>query len=116
MPILDSSIRHIKCDAPECKNEVLYDRKDEKATFENPDNAWLRTTRIVQSADGRNMMYCSDACELGGIKTGKHNLPEAPKVSTATQADVSAAVKLAQAQKAADSQLRSGDGKIQVTD
>jgi hypothetical protein len=116
LTIIDSQIRNIKCDAPGCKNEIIYDRKDEKTTVDNPDNAWLKSLRMVQTIDGRGYSYCSDACELEGVKTGKHNLPELPKVATATQQDLSKAVALAQARAAAEAQLRAGETKIQVTD
>lgn len=118
MPILDSQIRQIKCDAPGCTKEVLFDRKDERATFENPDNAWLKSTRVIQSADGRNLAYCSDLCEVEGTRTGKHNIPEAPKVApTATQAEVSAAVAMAKARADADAAIRKGaPASVTITD
>lgn len=84
MSIIDTAIRAIQCDGPECTKQVMYDRKDEKATFELPENSWLKTTRVTQTADGRNLVYCSDVCEVKGTGTGKHNIPEPPKIVTAT--------------------------------
>lgn len=117
MAIIDSAIRQIMCDAEGCTKKVIYDRKDEKAVFETPENAWLKSTRVVQSADGRNHTYCSDSCELIGVKSGKHNLPEPQKVSAATAKDVSAAVAMAQARAEADAAIRAGaPAKVQLTD
>ena len=118
MPIIDSQIRQIKCDGPGCTRDLIYDRKDEQATFQNPDNSWLKSTRITQTADGRNLVSCSDACEVESIKTGKHNIPEAPKVApAASAADVSAAVAMAKARAEADAAIRAGQPtKVQITD
>lgn len=115
--VVQSAIRTIKCDADDCTKEVIYDRKDEAATFQAPENAWLKTTRVVQSADGRNIVYCSDSCEVKGAATGKHNVPEPPKVAVASPAHVEAAAKLAAARKNADQALRDGQPtKVQLTD
>ena len=118
MSIIDSQIRNIKCDAPNCTKEVIYDRKDERTVFENPENAWLKNTRITQTADGRNLVSCSDVCNVELVKTGKLNIPEAPKVAAAgTAADVSAAVALAKARAEADAAIRTGQpAQVQITD
>ena len=118
MAIIDSQIRQIKCDGPGCTRDIIFDRKDERMTFENPDNSWLKATRVTQTADGRNLVTCSDACNVELIKTGKCNLPEAPKVATAaTQAEVSAAVAMAKARAEADAAIRSGQPtQVQITD
>lgn len=118
MTILDSVIRTIKCDAEGCGKEVIFDRKDEQTTFADPNNIWLKSTRVVQSADGRNLVYCSDACEVNGAATGKHNIPEPPKIQPASNsAQVEAAAKLAQARAAAEAAIRQGQpANIQLTD
>jgi len=114
MSIIDSQIRNITCDAG-CGKGVLYDRKDEKATFELPENSWLRTTRVVQTADGRNLTYCSDVCEVNGVATGTHNIPEPKKIVEATnQAAVALAAQAAAVARQADQNIREGSGKIQV--
>lgn len=117
MSIIDSNIRAISCDGPECTKQVLYDRKDEKTTFELPENAWLRSTRVTQTADGRNLVYCSDTCEVKGTATGKHNIPEAPKIVTATNpAAIVAAAQAAAQAKAAEQAIRDGQPtKVQLT-
>lgn len=116
MSILDSVIRTIECEnVAECGNKVLFDRKDEQTTFADPNNIWLKSTRVVQSADGRNLVYCSDACEVKGAGTGKHNIPEAPKVVQANPAQAEAAAKMQAARQQAEAALRSG-ASIKITD
>lgn len=118
MSIIDSAIRSISCDATGCTKALLYDRKDEKATFENPENSWLRSSRVVQSADGRNMVYCSDTCEVNGTSTGKHNLPEPPKViAQSNAAAIAAAAQAAANARQTEKALRDGQpANIQLTD
>lgn len=117
MSILDSVIRTIKCDAPNCGKEVIFDRKDEQTTFADPSNVWLKSTRVVQTADGRNLVYCSDACTVEGVGTGKLNVPEAPKVAVANPAQAEAAGKLAAARAQAEKAIREGQpANIQITD
>jgi hypothetical protein len=117
MSIIDSVIRTISCDGPNCTKQLLFDQKD-KAVFELPENVWLKATRVIQTADGRNIVYCSDTCEVKGVATGKHNIPEPPKIVTAANPAAIAAAAQAVAQaKAADQTLREGTGgKIQITD
>lgn len=116
MTIVDSAIRNITCDAEGCTKAVLYDRKDEKTVFDNPDNAWLKTTRVIQTADGRNFTYCSDLCEVNGTGSGKHNIPEPKKiVETTNPAAIAMAAQAAAQARQADQTLREGSGgKIQV--
>lgn len=117
MPIIDAAIRTITCDAKDCPKSITFDRKEEKVVFENPNNVWLRSTRVVQSADGRNHVYCSDECEVKGAATGQHNIPEVKKVVEGNAAAVALAAKAAAAQRQAEEALRSGQpAQIQVTD
>jgi hypothetical protein len=118
MPIIDTAIRSITCDGPGCTKAVLYDRKEEKTTFELPENVWLRATRVTQTADGRNLVFCSDICEIKSVETGKHNIPEAPKIIQAgNAAAVAAAAQMAAAAKSADAAIRAGQpAKVQLTD
>jgi hypothetical protein len=118
MSIIDTAIRSISCDGPKCTKAVLFDRKDEKATFELPENIWLRATRVTQTADGRNKVYCSDVCEVEGVGTGTHNIPEAPKiVPTGNPAAIAALAQAAANAKAADAAIRAGEpAKVQLTD
>jgi hypothetical protein len=117
-----SAVRTIKCDNPECKHEVTYDRKAEQQTFEAPGNEWMKTSRVIQTADGRNHVYCSDACEVAGAATGKHNIavaPPPPQIVPGNQAAVAAAVAAAKAKSEADAAIREGrpaEVNIQITD
>ncbi len=118
MTIIDSAIRNITCDAPDCTKAVLYDRKDEKTVFAAPENVWLKTTSVVQTADGRTKTNCSDTCEVTGVATGTHNIPEPPKIVTATNpAAIAAAAASAAAARQADAAIREGGkAKVQLTD
>ena len=118
MSIIDSAIRSITCDAPDCPSAVLYDRKDEKATFELPENNWLKTTRVTQTADGRNLVYCSDVCEVKGVGSGKHNIPEPQKIVAASNpAAIAAAAAAAAHARNAEQAIRQGKPtKVQLTD
>jgi len=118
MSIIDSNIRSISCDGPGCLKALLYDRKDEKTTFELPENFWLRSTRVTQTADGRNLVFCSDICEVKSVETGKHNIPEPPKITTAANpAAIAAAAQAAARAAQADAAIRKGETtKVQLTD
>jgi len=107
----DAVIRTIKCENEECNKTITFDRKDEKATFENPANSWLRALRLVQTVDQRSYVYCSDVCEIAGAKSGVHNLPQ-PKtiIEAGNPAAVAAAAAAAEAAKASDQNLKSGTG------
>ena|SRR5208283_1935683 len=117
MTILDTVVRTIGCDAFGCTKQVVFDRKEEKTIFDKPENAWLKTSRVVQSADGRNLVYCSDECELKGTASGKHNMPEPKAIVEGSATAVAIAAQQAAAAKQAEQTLRDGTGgKIQVTD
>lgn len=111
MSILDTVVRTIKCEAEGCPNEVIFDRKEEQQVFAKPENAWMKGIRLVQTADGRNIAYCSDDCEVKGVATGKHNLPEPKRIiESGNSAAVQAAAQAAANAKAAEQIVRSGSG------
>ncbi len=115
---VSKSLVFITCDGLGCTKQIMYDIKDEKATFENPDNAWMKSLRVVQTADGRPYAYCSDTCEVKGAATGRHNVLEQPKVIPANSAAqvAQAAMAAANAQKQ-DQAIRDGQpAKVQLTD
>lgn len=116
-PIIDTNIRSITCDGPGCSKTVLYDRKDEKATFELPENIWLRATRVTQTADGRNLVFCGDVCEVKSVETGKHNIAEPPKIVTASNpAAIAAAAQAAANARQTDAAIRDGgSAKVQLS-
>ncbi len=111
MPIVDSQIRTITCDGG-CGKKLLFDQKDQQATFSNNENAWLKGLRIIQTFDGRNFSYCSDACELKGLEKGSHNLPTI--VQAGNQAQINEAAKYAEAVQKADEEAREGNKKIHI--
>lgn len=116
MSITDTVVRTIKCEVEGCPNEVIFDRKEEQQVFAKPENAWMKGIRLVQTADGRNIAYCSDNCEIEGIKTGKHNLPEPKRIIEAgNSAAVQAAAQANANAKAAEQMVREGTGgKLEV--
>lgn len=117
MPIIDTPIRTITCDGPGCLRTTTFDQKD-KTVLDKPENSWLKTSRGVQSADGRNFTYCSDICEVKGAETGRHNVQEPPKIVTeANPAVIAAAAQAAANARRADAAIRDGQPtKVQLTD
>ena len=111
MSIVDSQIRTITCDGG-CGKKILFDQKDQQATFQNNENAWLKGVRVIQTFDGRNFCYCGDECELKGVTLGKHNIPTI--IQTAGQAQVNEAVKYAENVQKADEVAREGTKQIHI--
>jgi len=110
MGLIDSAVRTITCNGPECPHTVTFDRRLEKQTFDAPGNEWMKAIRIVQTVDGRNLVYCSDPCEVKGVATGTHNLPEPKRLveGTANAAAIEAAAAAAKQAEAATAALKSG--------
>ena len=116
MPILDTTVRTISCNG--CEKSVVFDVRQQEATINNPENLWLKTSRVVQSSDGRNFLYCSDQCEMKGITTGEHNIPEPKKIiDTGNAAAVAIAAKQAAVAKQAEAAIREGKpANVKLTD
>ncbi len=112
MPIVDVVSRTIKCEGPECPNTITFDPQNQEQVSKLP--TWLRTARTVQLGNRQQFLYCSDVCEVKGVTTGQHNIPEPPKIQTATEADVKRAVGEAQAASEANTALK--EGSIKLTD
>jgi len=105
----DQPLRTITCDNPDCNKSITFDRRQEKETFD--DNPWMKSIRLVQTIDQRNLVYCSDVCEITGAKSGVHNLPVPKKIIEAgSAAAVNAAAQAAELAKASDEALKSGNG------
>lgn len=106
----------VKCELPTCENNVSFDQVSKAQALET--NPWLRGYRSVQTGDGRSIGYCSDICEVNGIKSGLHNTPEPSKiVPVANAAAVAAAAQAAANAKNADAAIRAGQpAKVQLTD
>jgi hypothetical protein len=110
MGLIDSQVRTITCNGPECTHTVTFDRRMEKQTFDAPGNEWLKSVRIVQTVDSRNLVYCSDKCEIGGTATGVHNLPEPKKLvdGPATSQAIEAAAAAAKMAEEATRAMKQG--------
>lgn len=111
-----SKIQIVQCE--QCQKtssaEMVGEGALEKALAQDP---WLRTYRTIQTGDGRVFGYCTDICEIEGVKSGAHNMPEEKKVDTnATLGNIAALAQKAKEAKLAEAALRSGAGKIQITD
>jgi hypothetical protein len=106
----------VKCDYPECPNSASFDASTQKQAI--ADTPWLRTYRTIQTADSRSFGYCGDHCELKGVASGQHNMPEPKKIiETGNDAAVAAAAQQAAAAKVSEQALREGTGgKIQITE
>ncbi len=109
MPISDQSFRTIKCDNTKCDKEVKFDLQDQAAIAALPD--WLRTYRNVVLGNNTKFGYCSDVCEVEGVTSGTHNVPEPKKVVEATAADANRVA----AQAAAVEALKTPKGKGKVS-
>ena len=91
MPILDVAVRTISCEM--CDKTITFNQKDHQQVAK--DTPWLSTSRVVQTGDGRNFIYCSDQCEIAGIATEKHNIPEPKKLVDVPSVGAAQAIKIA---------------------
>lgn len=74
MSIIQQTFKTVTCNGPECKNTATFEAGSEQAVAEK--EPWFKTLRMVQTAQGRNFVYCSDACEIANVATGAHNPEE----------------------------------------
>jgi hypothetical protein len=104
MPVIETQIRTLTCDGKECDKTITYDMKTHNQVILDPVNAWLLNTRIVSTADGRNLVFCSSLCEASAVESGLNDPPQLKKVVSITDVGGSAAIKFAAAaaKKAAD--------------
>lgn len=91
MSMNDVINRTIKCDAPDCDKTVTFNPQVEGDILALPD--WLRTARTITLGNNAKFMYCSDVCEVKGVTTGNHNVPEPKQVEGATPAQAALAGK-----------------------
>jgi hypothetical protein len=106
-----SNVRTLKCDGPECNKSLSFDITQQKETFDNPANAWLKAIRVVQTIDQREFVYCNDVCEIMGAKSGQHNLPQAKAIiDSANTAQIQAAAAAADAARKSTENLKTGQG------
>jgi hypothetical protein len=112
MGMQDTPFRTLTCDGTSCTRTVTFQlSKEEHAkVLAAEGNEWLKSGRFVNTPDGRNLFYCSDVCEIEGVKTGQHNLPEPKRIITgvASAAQVAAAAAAAKAAEQATTALKAG--------
>lgn len=112
MGIKDTAFRTIICNGPACSKTVTFQQTQEAQAeaFAKEGNEWLKATRIISTPDGRSLAYCSDICEVKGIETGAHNLPEPKRIidGVASQAQVQAAAEAAQRAEQATAAIKAG--------
>lgn len=111
MPVTPTTFHTITCDNKTCehKRTITYNVAQQKETFEHADNAWMKNLRNVQAVDGRVLTYCSDVCEVEGVKTGLHNMPQKKLIeSAATPAQIEQAAAAARAAEQAGEALKQG--------
>lgn len=107
MGIINTSFRTVSCNS--CDKTATFPTTDQVAANKAmEDFPWLKTTRLVNSADGRSFAYCSDECEVAGVTSGQHNPPEPKKIIEAPNEGTQAAIALAaQAAKQAEEATKS---------
>ena len=112
MGLIDNQFRTLSCDGVSCLHSVTFQlSKEEHAkALAEPGNEWLKTGRFVNTPDGRALFYCSDVCEIKGIETGQHNLPEPKRIisGVASAAQVASAAAAAKAAEAATQAIKAG--------
>lgn len=102
MAIQDVVVETVKCDNPACTSEAVFPKLQNGVLPEVLEkNPWLKTARLIQTADGRVRYYCTDVCEVAGIKTGEHNPPEPKKVIDMPSGPALEAIKKAAAEELA---------------
>ncbi len=108
MSIIDVQVRTISCNA--CDKTVTFNIKEHQQALDA--NAWLKSSRVIQTGDGRNFVYCSDQCEIAGIGSGVHNIPEQKKVVEVEGTGTAAIAIAAEAAKNAEQATKAiKDGK-----
>lgn len=112
MGMIDLQYRTVTCNGPECKNTTTFQlsKEEHQKALAAPGNEWLKSTRILNTPDGRVLVYCSDTCEAKGIATGSHNLPEPKRIieGVASAAQVRAAADAAHAAEEATRAIKAG--------
>ncbi len=111
MPVLDIQTKTIKCDGLDCTKTVTFNVAEGKDVVNKSGNEWMKAVRLVQTPDGRVLVYHDDVCEISGIRQGLHNIPEPKRlIEAANPAAVAAAAQAAEAARNSDTNLKSGTG------
>jgi hypothetical protein len=91
----ESVRRTIACDGVDetgtpCIHVATFNPASQEDIVGLPD--WIRTFRMVNLGNGAKFGYCSDVCEVNGVTTGKHNVPEPKQIQEATSLDAQRAI------------------------
>jgi hypothetical protein len=109
MSIIQTSYKTISCNGPNCDKTVTFEAGKEQEVAN--ETLWFKTIRLVQTAQGRNLCYCSDQCELENIAAGAHNPEERKKIALPEGANaIDVAARQAQEAEKATKALKSGAG------
>lgn len=110
MPITNTGFREVTCDAPGCDKSIIFDSTQGMQPEVLEANPWLKTNRAIQTSDNRVFSYCSDVCEVEGVKTGQHSAIEKKTVQTATGGAAAIAMAAAEARRKqlTDEKIREG--------
>jgi hypothetical protein len=105
----------IKCDHEGCDKVAQFEQSTQQQAL--TDHPWLRTYRSVNTGDQRSFGYCSDVCEVKAVETGKHNIPEPPKiVASGNAAEIAAAAQAAANARKQEAAIRDGKpAKVQLS-
>lgn len=103
-----TKVHTVKCDGVGCDKQVTFPEQNAQQIIN--DNPWFRSIRVVITGDNRNLLYCSDVCEVSGLTAGTHVIPEQPLVVEGNEAAVLEAAARAQAQRQNTETLQSGRG------
>ena len=122
MSITSVSYETLTCNGPGCPRTITYEASQGQATFALPENAWVKTARLVQpllqnpqNPNKLVFLLCSDECEVKSAATGVHNLPEPKRIiqGPAVNAEqVAAAAAAAKRAEEATAALKSGNGPV----
>ena len=91
-----------------CDKTITFNPQNPEEVAALPD--WLRTYRVVNLGNGAKFGYCSDVCEVNGVTTGNHNVPEPKQVQEATPADAQRVI--AQAKVVESMKTKKSKGKV----
>lgn len=77
MSILDSTVRTITCNGPQCHKSVTFFQKDNEQVVRDHD--WLLSLLIVV-AYGQNFCFCSKMCVANALGSDTLDAPQQKKI------------------------------------
>ena len=88
-------IRTFTCDEPSCGKKSVLTFVDQ-VLKEEPSGDNFKHYRTVRTNNGKELGYCSAACEAKAATSGAHEFVEPPKLVVANEAEALAATKAAE--------------------